>query len=151
MPAGWWPCPGSWTCTRTCGSPAGRTPRRSRPARRPRPSAATRRGSPWATPIRWRTTRGGASTWGGAGLAAPRGAGRRAGQVPPAGAAEILRGARDRGAGVPAEVPPPHLLLDDERLSTYAPVNKVTPPLRTVADAKALRAALAEGVLDCVA
>jgi dihydroorotase len=48
-------------------------------------------------------------------------------------------------------VTPHHLLLDDERLATYDPVNKVNPPLRTQADTKALRAALAEGVLDCVA
>ena len=50
-----------------------------------------------------------------------------------------------------AEVTPHHLLLDDERLATYDPVNKVNPPLRTAADAKVLREALAEGVLDCVA
>ncbi|MGH8966584.1 MAG: amidohydrolase family protein, partial [Actinomycetes bacterium] len=43
------------------------------------------------------------------------------------------------------------LLLDDERLATYDPVNKVNPPLRTAADAKVLAEALAEGVLDCVA
>ena len=42
-PPGWSRCPAWSTCTRTCASPAGRTPRRSRPARgRPR-WAATRR------------------------------------------------------------------------------------------------------------
>ncbi|MGH3878533.1 MAG: dihydroorotase [Actinophytocola sp.] len=71
--------------------------------------------------------------------------------VSTAGAAELLRWAKAQGVEVSAEVTPHHLLLDDERLATYDPVNKVNPPLRTAADAKVLREALAEGVLDCVA
>lgn len=71
--------------------------------------------------------------------------------VSTAGTAEILRWAKGQGAPVSAEVTPHHLLLDDDRLVTYDPVNKVNPPLRTAADTKALRAALAEGVIDCVA
>jgi dihydroorotase len=71
--------------------------------------------------------------------------------VSTAGTAEILRWAKRRGVNVSAEVTPHHLLLDDDRLSTYDPVNKVNPPLRTPADTRALRAALAGGVLDCVA
>ena len=71
--------------------------------------------------------------------------------VSTAGAAELLRWAKAQGIKVSAEVTPHHLLLDDERLATYDPVNKVNPPLRTAADAKVLREALAEGVLDCVA
>jgi dihydroorotase len=71
--------------------------------------------------------------------------------VSTAGSAEILRWARAQGVTVSAEVTPHHLLLDDDRLATYDPVNKVNPPLRAQADTKALRAALADGVLDCVA
>jgi dihydroorotase len=67
------------------------------------------------------------------------------------GTTDVLRWAKQRGTRVSAEVTPHHLLLTDERLSTYDPVNKVNPPLRTEADAKALRAALAEGVIDCIA
>ncbi|GAA2345450.1 dihydroorotase [Saccharopolyspora halophila] len=69
------------------------------------------------------------------------------------GTAEILRWWKSRGAAgrVSAEVTPHHLLLTDERLGTYDPVNKVNPPLRTDADAEALRAALADGTVDCVA
>ncbi|MDQ3403147.1 MAG: dihydroorotase [Actinomycetota bacterium] len=67
------------------------------------------------------------------------------------GTAEVLRWAKSRGTQVSAEVTPHHLLLDDERLATYDPVNKVNPPLRTSTDAKALRAALADGTVDCVA
>ncbi len=71
--------------------------------------------------------------------------------VSTAGSAELLRWAKAQDIRVSAEVTPHHLLLDDERLATYDPVNKVNPPLRTAADAKVLRAALADGVLDCVA
>ncbi|MFI7674022.1 dihydroorotase [Actinophytocola sp. NPDC049390] len=71
--------------------------------------------------------------------------------VSTAGSAELLRWAKAQGITVSAEVTPHHLLLDDERLDTFDPVNKVNPPLRTSADAKVLRAALADGVLDCVA
>ncbi|MBP2330162.1 dihydroorotase [Kibdelosporangium banguiense] len=71
--------------------------------------------------------------------------------VSTAGTADVLRWAKARGTQVSAEVTPHHLLLDDDRLETYDPVNKVNPPLRTSSDTKALRAALAEGVIDCVA
>nr|WP_042197071.1 dihydroorotase [Kibdelosporangium sp. MJ126-NF4]CEL22723.1 Dihydroorotase [Kibdelosporangium sp. MJ126-NF4]CTQ89863.1 Dihydroorotase (EC 3.5.2.3) [Kibdelosporangium sp. MJ126-NF4] len=71
--------------------------------------------------------------------------------VSTSGTADVLRWAKARGTQVSAEVTPHHLLLDDDRLTTYDPVNKVNPPLRTSADTKALRAALAEGVIDCVA
>ena len=46
---------------------------------------------------------------------------------------------------------PHHLLLDDGRLASYDGVNRVNPPLREAADAAALRQALADGVIDCVA
>jgi dihydroorotase len=67
------------------------------------------------------------------------------------GTVELLRWAKARGIRVSAEVTPHHLMLTDERLAGFDPVNKVNPPLRTAADAAALRAALAEGIVDCVA
>lgn len=67
------------------------------------------------------------------------------------GTTDVLAWAKGRGTRVSAEVTPHHLLLDDERLNTYDPVNKVNPPLRTGPDVAALRKALAEGVIDCVA
>ncbi|EUA34831.1 amidohydrolase family protein [Mycobacterium xenopi 3993] len=42
-------------------------------------------------------------------------------------------------------------MLDDSRLATYDGVYRVNPPLRESADAAALRQALADGVIDCVA
>ncbi|GAB90313.1 dihydroorotase [Gordonia rhizosphera NBRC 16068] len=67
------------------------------------------------------------------------------------GTVELLRWARDQGIAISAEVTPHHLLLDDSRLNTYDAVNKVNPPLREHRDNLALRQALADGVIDCVA
>ena len=67
------------------------------------------------------------------------------------GTVEILKWAKQQGISITAEVTPHHLLLDDERLSTYDGVNRVNPPLREASDAEALRRALADGVIDCVA
>ncbi|CCH33562.1 dihydroorotase [Actinosynnema sp. NPDC047251] len=71
--------------------------------------------------------------------------------VSTAGTADVLAWAKARGTDVSAEVTPHHLLLTDDRLATYDPVNKVNPPLRTSADVAKLRQALADGVIDCVA
>lgn len=67
------------------------------------------------------------------------------------GTVELLRWAREQGISISAEVTPHHLLLDDSRLETYDPVNKVNPPLRETRDTEALRQALSDGVIDCVA
>ena len=64
---------------------------------------------------------------------------------------DVLRAAKAAGVRVSAEVTPHHLLLTDAVLTSYDPVNKVNPPLRTGADTAAMREALAEGVIDCVA
>ncbi len=71
--------------------------------------------------------------------------------VSTAGTTAVLGRAKDDGVRVSAEVTPHHLLLDDSRLHTYDPVNKVNPPLREAGDVTAVRAALAAGVIDCVA
>jgi dihydroorotase len=63
----------------------------------------------------------------------------------------VVRAAKAAGVRVTAEVTPHHLLLTDAALTGYDPVNKVNPPLRTGDDTAAMRAALAEGVLDVVA
>jgi dihydroorotase len=71
--------------------------------------------------------------------------------VSTAGSVEIIRWAKSKGWRVTAEVTPHHLLLTDELAAGYDPVFKVNPPLRTAEDVQALRAALAEGIIDCVA
>jgi dihydroorotase len=68
-----------------------------------------------------------------------------------AGTVEILRWAKAQGISITAEVTPHHLALDDTRLATYDGRNRVNPPLRESADAEALRRALIDGVIDCVA
>ena len=68
-----------------------------------------------------------------------------------AGTVEILKWAKQQGISITAEVTPHHLMLDDSRLDSYDGVNRVNPPLREAADAQALRQALADGVIDCVA
>ena len=71
--------------------------------------------------------------------------------VSTAGSVDILRWAKSSGWNVTAEVCPHHLLLTDALATTYDPVYKVNPPLRTQSDVDALRAGLAEGVIDIVA
>lgn len=68
-----------------------------------------------------------------------------------AGTVELLKWAKAQGISITAEVTPHHLLLDDGRLSSYDGRNRVNPPLREASDVEALRRALADGVIDCVA
>ncbi|MBW3659782.1 MAG: dihydroorotase, partial [Actinobacteria bacterium] len=67
------------------------------------------------------------------------------------GTVELIRAAKAKGVRVTAEVTPHHLSLDDTRITSYDPNLKVNPPLRTAEDVEALRAALADGTIDCVA
>jgi len=71
--------------------------------------------------------------------------------VSTAGAVELVRWAKAKGWAVTAEVTPHHLLLTDEAASSYDPIFKVNPPLRTAADVAAVRAGLADGTIDAVA
>jgi dihydroorotase len=71
--------------------------------------------------------------------------------VSSAGSVEVLRWAKARGIAVTAEVTPHHLLLTCDLLDGYDPVYKVNPPLRPAEDVEALRAGLADGVIDAVA
>lgn len=67
------------------------------------------------------------------------------------GAVRILREAKSRGVPVTAEVTPHHLLLTDQKLIGYDTACKVNPPLRETEDLLALREALADGTIDCIA
>jgi dihydroorotase len=67
------------------------------------------------------------------------------------GAVEIIRAAKARGVAVTAEVTPHHLALTDEAVRGYRTEAKVKPPLRSAASVTAVRDALVEGVIDCVA
>jgi dihydroorotase len=67
------------------------------------------------------------------------------------GSVRILREAKSRGIQVTAEVTPHHLLLSDQKLLGYDTACKVNPPLRETEDLHALREAVADGTIDCIA
>ncbi len=71
--------------------------------------------------------------------------------VATAGSVRLIREAKSRGVPVTAEVTPHHLLLTHEALLGYDTACKVNPPLREPEDVEALRRALADGTIDCVA
>lgn len=67
------------------------------------------------------------------------------------GSVELIRQAKDRGVRVSAEVTPHHLALTDVACEHYDTHAKMNPPLREPADIAALRQALRDGVIDCIA
>ena len=67
------------------------------------------------------------------------------------GAVRLVREAKSRGLAVTAEVTPHHLLLTDEAVVGYRTFCKVNPPLRSEEDVAAVREALADGTIDCIA
>ncbi len=71
--------------------------------------------------------------------------------VSTAASAELIRQARGAGLGVTAEASPHHLLLTEAACLTYDSNYKVNPPLRTADDVEALRQAVANGTIDCLA
>jgi dihydroorotase len=71
--------------------------------------------------------------------------------VSTAGSVEVIRWAKARGVPVTAEVTPHHLMLTEDLVTSYDPIFKVNPPLRTADDVAALRAALADGTIDAIA
>ena len=68
-----------------------------------------------------------------------------------AGSVEIIRQAKKDSLPVSCEVTPHHLLLTEECCSTYDTNYKVSPPLRSQKDVDALKAAIAEGLVDALA
>lgn len=63
----------------------------------------------------------------------------------------LIREARAKGVSVTCSVTPYHLFFTDEALTDYDTNFKVNPPLRTSADRDALRAAVQDGTVDCIA
>jgi len=63
----------------------------------------------------------------------------------------MVAAARAEGLPVTCEVAPHHLLLDDRACEEFDALFKVHPPLRTVGDVAAARAALRDGRIDAVA
>jgi len=64
---------------------------------------------------------------------------------------DFIRMAKGKGIKVTSEVTPHHLALTEEACQSYDTDTKVNPPLRTRKDVEALKKALKEGVIDCIA
>jgi len=64
---------------------------------------------------------------------------------------DLIRWAKSRGVPITAETCPHYLFLDDAMFPDYNTAFKTSPPLRDFLDVAALRAALAEGVIDILA
>lgn len=67
------------------------------------------------------------------------------------GAVELVRRAKEEGVSVSCEVTPHHLALSDEIAETYDADTKVNPPLRSEEHIAALREALSDGTVNCIA
>lgn len=67
-----------------------------------------------------------------------------------AGSVELIRWGKRMGVDVTAEATPHHLFLTEDLASSYDPLFKVNPPLRTREDVDAVREGLADGTIDAV-
>ncbi|MCU0916383.1 MAG: dihydroorotase [Planctomycetes bacterium] len=67
-----------------------------------------------------------------------------------AGSVELIRQAKKDALPVTCEVTPHHLLLTEERCAEYDTNYKMNPPLRGQKDIEALKAAIAEGLVDAL-
>ncbi|WP_209147081.1 MULTISPECIES: dihydroorotase [Chitinophaga] len=66
-------------------------------------------------------------------------------------AIELIAAAKTEGLSVTCSATPYHLLFTEEDLVTYDSFLKVSPPLRSQDDVQALRDAVINGVVDCIA
>jgi dihydroorotase len=83
-------------------------------------------------------------------LAQATGVRYHAAQISCAGAADILRQAKMRGAEVSAGVSIAHLSLNELDIATYRTFFKLSPPLRSEDDRVAMVAALEDGTIDVI-
>jgi dihydroorotase len=63
---------------------------------------------------------------------------------------ELIRFAKSQGIKVTAEACPHHFVLTDEACSSFDTSTKVNPPLRSQEDVEAIKAAIADGTIDCI-
>ena len=67
------------------------------------------------------------------------------------GSVELIRRAKEKGLRVTAEAAPHHFTLTHERVEGYDTNAKMNPPLRTEDDREAIRQAVKDGTIDCIA
>jgi dihydroorotase len=71
--------------------------------------------------------------------------------VSTAGGVDLIRRGKERGVRVTGEACPHHFTLTDQCLRTFDSNYKMSPPLRTEADVRAVIAGLKDGTLDVIA
>ncbi len=67
------------------------------------------------------------------------------------GGVDILRRFKARGVRITGEASPHHFTLTDEAVVTYDTNAKMNPPLREQEDIDAIKEAIADGTIDCIA
>ncbi len=67
------------------------------------------------------------------------------------GSVDLIRRAKEKGLPVTAEAAPHHFTLTHQRVGDYDTLAKMNPPLREDEDREAIRAAIADGTIDCIA
>ncbi|MCY1669984.1 dihydroorotase [Novosphingobium sp. SL115] len=72
-------------------------------------------------------------------------------QVTTAGALDLVRAAKARGVKITAGVTPAHFTLSDLELVGFRTFCRMSPPLRSDSDRKAVIAAIADGTIDVIA
>lgn len=72
-------------------------------------------------------------------------------QVTTAAGLELVRAAKQRGVAVTAGVTPAHFMLSDTALAGFRTFLRLSPPLRSEADRRAVVAAIGDGTIDVIA
>lgn len=72
-------------------------------------------------------------------------------QVTTAGALDLVRKAKARGVNVTAGITPAHFMLSDNAMADFRTFARLSPPLRSEADRKAVIAAVGDGTIDVIA
>lgn len=71
-------------------------------------------------------------------------------QVTTAAALDLVRAAKKRGVAVTAGVTPAHFMLSDNALADFRTFLRLSPPLRSEADRRAVIAAIGDGTIDVI-
>lgn len=71
--------------------------------------------------------------------------------VSTAAAVEAIRRAKQEGLRVTCDTAPPYFSLNENEIGDYRTFAKLSPPLRGESDRRAVAAAVAEGIIDCIA
>jgi dihydroorotase len=71
--------------------------------------------------------------------------------VSTAGSVRMIRAAKERGVSVSAETAPHYFTLTENDVTGFNTLYKMNPPLRCMADVRAIREGLADGTIDVVA